>query len=228
MRKNIIQGGSKATDGRTYIDYDWFKKGIPFNVALSENVYIDTSYGFDAFHSALPDAMTIGKGSGCYDRATFITGKKGKIEIGEFNILNGSVFICNKSIKIGSHCMFAWGSVITDSWIDEKHFSFHQRKKMLQTAAKDPLRPLPLHMEPKLVLIEDNVWVGFDAVVLPGVKLGRGCIVGSKSVVKEDVPAYAVIAGNPAKIIRYMEADDTEEARVHAMNEYLSSDQSLK
>jgi acetyltransferase-like isoleucine patch superfamily enzyme len=222
MRKNIVQSGNKAPDGRIYIDYDWFEQGIPGNVEMAENVYIDTSYGFSAFHSLLPDAMSVGNGSGCYDRATFVTGEKGKIHTGEFNIWNGSTFICNKEIKVGNHCMFAWGSVITDSWINEKHFPVHQRRKMLEATLKDSLRILPLYKEPKPILIEDNVWVGFDAVVLPGVKLGKGCIAGSKSVVTEDVPAYAIVAGNPATIIRYLDADDTEEARAQAFAEYLS------
>lgn len=221
MRKNIIQGGSKATDGRTYIEYDWYESSIPANVLLAEHVYIDTSYGFNAFHSTLPNAMTMGKGSGCYDRASFIVGKKGKIEIGEFNILNGSILICNKNITVGSHCMFAWGSVITDSWVDDYRFTTEQRREILHSTAKEQLRLLPSDNNPKTVVIEDNVWVGFDAVILPGVKLGRGCIVGSKSIVTENVPAYAVVAGNPVKIIRYLQPDDSEEMKTIALQECL-------
>lgn len=221
MRKNIIQSGKKAADGRTYIEYDWYNKGIPENVKLAESVYIDTSYGFAGFHSSLPVAMTMGKGSGCYDRASFITGNTGKIEIGEFNILNGSTFICNHFISVGSHCMFAWGSVITDSWIDEKNITTQQKRTLLESAAKNSCRLLPVNSISGPVLIEDNVWVGFDAVILPGVKLGRGCIVGSKSVIIKDVPSYAVIAGNPAKIIRYLEPDDTDERKQLAFKEYL-------
>lgn len=221
MRKNIIQRGSKSADGRSYIEYDWFDHGIPANVVFSEQVYIDSSYGFAAFHSALPVAMTMGKGSGCYDRATFITGKKGKIEIGEFNIFNGSSFICNKEIRVGSHCMFAWGSVVTDSWLNGHLLTAEQRRKILNSTAKDKLRPLPSDTVSKPVLIEDNVWVGFDAVVLSGIRLGRGSIIGSKSIVTEDVPAYAIVAGNPAKIIRYLQPDDTEEMKKALMQEYL-------
>ena len=221
MRKNITQSGNKASDGRIYIDYDWYEKGIPGNVKMAEHVYIDTSYGFSAFHSLLPVAMTMGKGSGCYDRASFVVGEKGKIEIGDFNILNGSTFFCNKKITIGNHCMFAWGSLVTDSWINDKIISIEQRRKWLTASAKDDLRLMPLRMESEPVLIEDNVWVGFDAVVLPGVKLGRGCIVGSKSIVSEDVPPYAIVAGNPLKVIRYLQPDDTDEAKAFAMSEYL-------
>lgn len=220
MRKNITQTGNKAEDGRIYIDYDWYKQGIPGNVKLGENVYIDTSYGFTAFHSLLADALLIGKGSGCYDRASFVVGKNGKMEIGEFNILNGSTFICNNYIATGDHCMFAWGSVVTDSWIDNKNMTVQQKRTLLEYAAKDPARVMPVNSISKAIIIEDNVWVGFDAVILPGVKLGRGCIVGSKSVITENIPPYAIVAGNPAKIIRYLKEDDTEDARYFAFKEY--------
>jgi acetyltransferase-like isoleucine patch superfamily enzyme len=228
MRENIIQSGNRSGDGRTYIEYDWFGHGIPGNVNLAEHVYIDTSYGFAAFHSELPDAMTMGRGSGCYDRASFVVGEKGKIQIGEFNILNGSVFICRKKIVVGSHCMFAWGSVITDCWINENNFSAEQRRRVLKETAQHGYRILPHNGEPKEIIIDDNVWVGFDTVVLPGVKLGRGCVIGSKSVVATDVPPYAVVVGNPSRVIRYLEPGDTEEARAMAMNEYLLNSHTSK
>ena len=221
MRKNIIQKGSRSADGRTYIEYDWFKNGIPENVQLSEDVYIDTSYGFAAFNSSLPIGMSIGKGSGCYDRASFIVGSNGRIQIGEYNILNGSLFICNKNITVGSHCMFAWGSVITDSWMNVDTLQVEQRRKILQKSATDQFRLLPSGETSSPVYIEDNVWVGFDAVIMPGVRLGRGCIVGSKSIVTEDVPPYTVVTGNPVKIIRQLQPDDTEAAKAAAMKECL-------
>ena len=223
MRKNFIQTGKKAGDGRTYLEYDWYDHGIPENVELADDVYIDTSYGFAGFHSSLPVAMTMGKGSGCYDRASFSVGENGKIEIGEFTILNGSTFICNNQISVGNHCMFAWGSVITDSWINEKKINLQQKRALLSLAAKDNRRIMPVNSTSKAILIEDNVWVGFDAIILPGVTLGRGCIVGSKSVITRNVPAYAVIAGNPAKIIRYLVPDDTNEAKQLAFKEHLQA-----
>lgn len=51
------------------------------------------------------------------------------------------------------------------------------------------------------VVIEDDCWIGFGAVVLSGVRVGRGAIVAAGSVVTRDVPSYAIVAGNPAKVI---------------------------
>jgi acetyltransferase-like isoleucine patch superfamily enzyme len=52
------------------------------------------------------------------------------------------------------------------------------------------------------VVIEDDVWLGTNAVVLPGVTVGRGSIVGAGAVVTADVPPFSVVAGVPARLIR--------------------------
>ncbi len=55
------------------------------------------------------------------------------------------------------------------------------------------------------IIIEDKVWIGIGATILPGVRLGYGCIVGAGSVVTKDVPPLTVVAGNPARIIKRIE-----------------------
>jgi virginiamycin A acetyltransferase len=52
-------------------------------------------------------------------------------------------------------------------------------------------------------VIGNDVWIGYEALFMPGIKVGNGAIVSSKSVVTGDVPAYAIVGGNPAKVIRY-------------------------
>lgn len=51
------------------------------------------------------------------------------------------------------------------------------------------------------VIIEDDVWIGRNVVILPGIRLGRGSIVGAGSVVTKNVPAYKIVGGTPARII---------------------------
>lgn len=51
------------------------------------------------------------------------------------------------------------------------------------------------------VLIEDDAWIGFNSTILKGVTVGRGAIIAAAAVVTKDVPAFAVVAGNPARII---------------------------
>ena len=60
----------------------------------------------------------------------------------------------------------------------------------------------------KPIKIEDKVWLGINATVLPGVTLGYGCIVGANSVVTTDVPPMTIVAGNPARIIKKIEPQE--------------------
>lgn len=53
------------------------------------------------------------------------------------------------------------------------------------------------------IVIGDDVWIGGHVIFLPGVRVGKGAIVGAGAVVTKDVPEYAVVGGNPAKIIKY-------------------------
>lgn len=54
------------------------------------------------------------------------------------------------------------------------------------------------------VIIEEKVWIGENAVIMPGVTIGKGAVIGANAVVTHDVPANAVAAGNPAKIIKML------------------------
>lgn len=60
----------------------------------------------------------------------------------------------------------------------------------------------------KPVTIGDNVWIGGQSTICPGVTIGDNVVIGAGSVVTRDVPSNVVVAGNPAKIIRYMEGAD--------------------
>lgn len=59
------------------------------------------------------------------------------------------------------------------------------------------------------VIIGNDVWIGTDATLLSGVKIGDGAVIGAKSVVVKDVPPYAIVAGNPARVIKMRFDNDT-------------------
>ncbi|MBX0289199.1 CatB-related O-acetyltransferase [Hymenobacter sp. HSC-4F20] len=58
-------------------------------------------------------------------------------------------------------------------------------------------------------VVGHDVWIGHEATILPGVRIGNGAVVATKAVVTRDVPDYAVVAGNPAQLIRYRFDEDT-------------------
>lgn len=62
-----------------------------------------------------------------------------------------------------------------------------------------------LHPVGRPVVLEDDVWIGVKATVLPGVRIGRGAVVGAHSLVTHDVAPYTLVAGCPARVVRTLE-----------------------
>ena len=62
----------------------------------------------------------------------------------------------------------------------------------------------------KPVRIGDDVWIGMRSIILPGVQIGRGAVIGAGAVVTKDVPEYAVVGGNPAKVIKFRNENKNE------------------
>lgn len=220
MHKRLAQPIVESSSGEVFIEGDWFPSPLPANIRLDEMAYPDTSYSFTTFFSKKPVGFTLGYASGNYGHGIFTTGKNGEIKVGRFVVLQCTRIISDLSVTINDHCMFSWGSVITDNWLTARTLSPTLRRQMLEAAAHSPTRHLE-SADPQPVLIEENVWVGFDAVILPGVTIGRGAIIGCKTIVAENVPPYAVVVGNPGRVIRFLEPTDTEENRQKVFSQLL-------
>lgn len=78
----------------------------------------------------------------------------------------------------------------------------------LLTNNHDPYNRMLLPCKP--ILIKRGAWIGANAVILPGISIGKHSIVGAGSVVTKDVPDYAVVVGNPARVIKTLDADRFE------------------
>jgi acetyltransferase-like isoleucine patch superfamily enzyme len=197
----------------TRLEYDWFPGLVPANVRTASDVYLDTAYSFALFGSELEPGLELGAASGAYDRTAFLVGARGRVTVGPYTCLNGTYIVCNEQVTIGSHCFTGWGAVITDTWLGPD-VSITARRAALSAAAADPHRRFPSAGQPRPVIIEDNVWVGFGAVILPGVTLGTGCVIGCKTVIAQSVSPYSVVAGDPPRVVRHLASIGPNHARI--------------
>jgi acetyltransferase-like isoleucine patch superfamily enzyme len=186
---------------RRQIPGDWCETGIPHNVVLHDTALIETSLCFDPFRSTLPEALILAEGAGVYTGAVLDVGPAGRVSLGRCALLTAALVICDEQIEIGSHALISWNVVIMDSHRVPTDPTV--RGELLKRIAATPDRRLPDGQgAAKRVRIGNNVWIGFDCVILPGVTVGDGAIVGCRSVVDRDVEPYTVVGGNPARVIK--------------------------
>jgi acetyltransferase-like isoleucine patch superfamily enzyme len=117
---------------------------------------------------------------------------EGVIEIGEKTVFGQECTVsAYQRVRIGEQCVIADRAM----FIDFDHGVVEVER---------PIRQQGIYKRD--VVVGSNVWVGYNACVLRGVRIGDNAIIGSNSVVTKDVPANAVVGGVPAKLIRMREA----------------------
>jgi acetyltransferase-like isoleucine patch superfamily enzyme len=119
---------------------------------------------------------------------------EGEVEIGEKTVMGqGCTISAYRRVRIGRECVIADRAM----FIDFDHGVVEVER---------PIRQQGIYMRD--VEVGSNVWIGYGACVLRGVRVGDNSIVGTNSVVTKDVPANAVVAGIPARVIRMREAPE--------------------
>lgn len=124
-------------------------------------------------------------------------------EIGELSVV-GAVVANGKAVnlKLGRECFVGSGvRLALHDRIDLGNNVVINDGCVLLTASHDINDPDWKHVKAPIVL-EDYAWVATNSIILPGVTIGYGAVVGAGAVVTKDVPAYCVVGGNPARILK--------------------------
>ncbi|WP_302048294.1 acyltransferase [Megamonas funiformis] len=135
---------------------------------------------------------------------------EGYIKIGKRTFINiGTNLISRSKIIIGDDVTIGWGTYIYDH--NSHSLNYMDRINDIKAQREDYFAKRNLiyskdwsTVNTKPIIIKDKAWIGFNVIILKGVTIGEGAIVGAGAVVTKDVPAYAVVAGNPAKVVKIL------------------------
>ncbi len=174
----------------------FLKANIKYN---PDNVDIDN----DAViinHRKNPNYIQIGNRS--WVRGELLVYKHGgNILIGDDCLIGSNSKIWSSiNIKIGNRVLISHNVNIHDNIshpldAEERHRDFLYIKKNKQLRESVNIRE-------QEIVIENDVWVGFNSTILKGVKIGEGSIIGANTVITKNIPPFSVVIGNPAKIIK--------------------------
>ncbi len=132
----------------------------------------------------LKGRYVFGKKVGILGNFTVVNPKN--VTIGDHCCVNPGVFILgHHKITIGSHVVLSARCMLIDTGLDKREFVTHS---------------FPKHVSGPIT-IEDGAWIGAGAIILANVTVGSKAIVGAGAIVTKDVPKFAIVAGNPAKVI---------------------------
>ena len=123
------------------------------------------------------------------------------VEIGDHAVIMMGAII-NIGAQIGEGTMIDMGAILGGRAIVGKHC--HVGAGAVLAGVIEPPSAMP-------VVVEDDVLIGANAVIVEGVHVGKGAVIGAGSIVLHDVPSGAVVAGNPAKIIKKEKSEETKE-----------------
>lgn len=109
------------------------------------------------------------------------------VEIGDFSGIGVDCEILGPTV-IGKNVMMGPEVIIYT-----RNHKFTKKEVPIQEQGFEDYKP---------VIISDDVWIGRRVIILPGVNIGKGCVIGAGSIVTKSFPPYSVIGGNPAKLIK--------------------------
>jgi acetyltransferase-like isoleucine patch superfamily enzyme len=179
------------------IEGDWCKFPVPANIEVGENTMIDSSSCFKKFFSRLPVGLKLGSHITLQSPA-LATEEKAYIEIGDYSFISGACIAAIDKIIIGRYVFIAGGVTIVDSDFHPLDPAMRMHDTIAISTIGDKSRRPAFDSAP--VIIEDDVWIGYNATILKGVTIGKGSVIEAGALVSKNIPAGSVVYGNPAVI----------------------------
>lgn len=141
-------------------------------------------------------------GSNCLVKGLIVAETpESRVVIGDRSLIGSDTILdCALSITIGSDVLVSYGCLIMDS--DNHSVNYTERVNDLSNWMNGNKHDWSC-TEREAVTIKSNSWIGARSIILKGVTIGKGAVVGAGSTVTTNVPPFAIVAGNPARIIRY-------------------------
>lgn len=189
------------------LPWDWYDALVPESAILDDECHVESSYQFLLDRSRPPYGVRVHRGASVHGLTAFDLGPRGVLTFGPFSLTNGSQFVCDEEITIGTGTMLGWNAVVMDS--RRVPLDPDARRALLERVPRSTPRRLLGDVETAPVRIGSNVYIGFDVMILPGVTIGDGAVVGSRSVVAGDVEPYTIVVGNPARVVRRLSVDES-------------------
>ena len=170
------------------LPHDWYPGSIPPNIDICHTAYLSTSYNFNAYYSNAGVGLRMGRGASLCDMTVLDVGPQGQVSLGDYvHVTGGGRIICDSEVEIGDYALIGWNVVIMDTY--RVPMEVEMRRDALERSALKSERRLDNAGEARAVRIGPNVWIGFEATILPGVIIGEGAVIGARAVVTVGAPA---------------------------------------
>lgn len=145
----------------------------------------------------------------------FVLGSKSVIE--DYSVINNAV----GNLVIGSNTRVGIGNTIIGPVTISDNVNIGQNVTIsgLNHNYEDPSKTISEQgVSTMPIKIENDVWIGANSVVLPGVQIGNHSVIGAGSIINKDIPPYSVAVGNPARIVKRYDTDLKEWVNVNISN----------